>query len=116
MLLTIQDAYDSVPLGNYTTTFRSMVPKETSKGKAYLWTFEVVEGEKTGSEISDFSDANSGPTTKNKTGRWLAAIAKKPLEKDVSVNPDKHVGKRYLVIVEPGTNGKNKIATFTLLA
>jgi hypothetical protein len=95
-----------------------MKPEDTSKGKAYLWKFEVLEGEETGKGISDFSDANYAPSTKNKSGRWLAAIAKKPLKAKLQVDPDLYVGKRYMVIVEdaPSGGGKTKIVTFTQLA
>jgi hypothetical protein len=114
MLLTIsKTSFDDVPPGAHKAVFKALMPCETSKGEAFRWVFEVVEGDHKGKIASDLSDRKV--TTLNKCGRWLCALSGKPLADGTSVNPDDYVGKKYLVIVEAKENGRNKIATFTPL-
>jgi hypothetical protein len=116
VLLTITSTtYESVPPGTYRTQFTAFTPTTTSKGKAYRWTFTVIEGEHKGKTISDLSDGEHPPTVKNKTGRWLVALSGKPLASGTSVDPDEYVGKTYFVICEPKENGGSKISTFSAL-
>lgn len=111
MEFTIENSqkYSELKAGNYTCTFIGLTPMETSKGKAYRWEFRSDQGE----TISGLSDGNGPPSPANKTGRWLAALSGLPLVKDTKIVPANYIGKRYLVIVQPGGNGKNNIYTFT---
>jgi len=114
MLLTIKKtSFEEVPCGAHRVVFKGLTPLETSKGEAYRWTFEVVDGDLKGKTASDLSDRKV--TTLNKTGRWLCALSGKPLADGTQINPDDYVGKKYLVVVEAKEGGRNKIATFTPL-
>jgi hypothetical protein len=99
MQFTIQDSVLSLPVGNYKLQFRGVEECETKVGHSYKWTF-----------------ANKPPSTKNKMGRWLSALANKPITAGTTINPDDYIGKTYLVIVEPNDNGGTRINTFTNLA
>lgn len=112
MLFTITDSYESVPAGTYQATFNGLKATETQNGKAYRWAFRTDDGK----EISGLSDAESPPTTRNKTGRWLCALATKPLQAGVQVDPDQYVGKRYFVIVTAHADNKTKLETFSALS
>jgi len=107
MLLTITESYESVPPGNYPATFLGMTQIDTQKGKAYRWAFRTESGK----DISGLSDAERPPTTRNKSGKWLCALATKPIQAGASIDPEQYVNKRYLVIV----NGDSKLETFTAL-
>jgi hypothetical protein len=92
---------DGVPPGTYQGVFDSFdCELETSKGKAIRWAFKADDGR----TIDGISDRESKPTTKNKTGRWLAAV-----------DPTQYIGKRYLLIVSDGGGGKGKLDTFSRL-
>lgn len=112
MLLTIQDSYESVPAGAHQAAFTGMKPTETTNGKAYRWSFRTDDGK----EISGLSDAESPPTTRNKTGRWLCALSTKPLQAGVQVDPEQYVGKRYLVMVAAAPDNRTKLETFSAIA
>lgn len=112
-LLTIQDGgYESVPPGLYKAKFVALEETETAKGKAYRWRFEVTEGTQSGKAISELSDRESPPTVKNKTGRFLCALAKQAVASGVAIDPDAHVGKHYMCFVE-AKDGGSKLVTFT---
>jgi hypothetical protein len=103
---------DGVPPGTYQGVFDSFdCELETSKGKAIRWAFKADDGR----TIDGISDRESKPTTKNKTGRWLAAISGKPLTVGTAVDPTQYIGKRYLLIVSDGGGGKGKLDTFSRL-
>ncbi len=116
-LFTIQGSqYEGVPAGNYIGVFKALDACETSKGKAYRWKFEIIEGEHKGRIVSELSDGVSPPTTKNKTGRFLVALSKQSLTAGVQVDPDKYVGRKYLIICEPkDSNSGTKITTFSAI-
>ena len=111
MLLKIIDSYESVPAGIYQATFAGMKPQETANGNAYRWSFRTDNGK----EISGLSDAESPPTPRNRTGRWLCALATKPLQAGVEVDPDSYIGKRYVVIFAAAAENKTKLETFSAL-
>jgi hypothetical protein len=112
VLLTIQRSQtEDTPAGTYQCQFVGISSIETSKGKAHRWAFQSKDGR----AISGLSDANTPPTTKNKTGRWLAALSGQPLNAGVSVEPQNYVGKSYLVIVSPAENGRTKLETFSAI-
>ena len=114
-MMTICGGFESVPAGVYTPcVFKALEECETSKGKAYRWKFDVPDGK----AISELSDREHPPTDRNKTGRFLAALAGKPLAVGTSVEPNDYVGRKYLIVVspKPGTDGKTGIATFSPLA
>jgi len=67
-------SYEAPAPGTYKGTFKTIEEIETQKGDAYRWVFDEIENVKSG-VISGLSDANSPATVKNKTGRWLAALA-----------------------------------------
>jgi hypothetical protein len=119
-LMTITSSeYEGIPPGAYKATFGGLEEIETSNGKAWRWRFsvsETVSGDKTHADksVSELSDREKPPSTRNKTGRFLAGLAAKPLEAGVQVNPDEYVGRTYLLAVEPKEGG-SKIASFTLL-
>jgi hypothetical protein len=114
MLLTItKSSFEDAPAGAHKATFKGLTPTETSKGEAYRWVFEAIDGAHKGKVISDLSDRKV--TTLNKTGRWLSALSGKPLADGTQVNPDDFTGKPFLVIVEAKEGGRSKIATFTPL-
>ncbi|WP_236621268.1 hypothetical protein, partial [Rhodopirellula sallentina] len=67
---------DGVSPGNYEATFSAFDDSiETSNGKAIRWVFTLSDDR----IVSGISDREAPPTTKNKTGRWLAAISGRPL-------------------------------------
>lgn len=116
MLMTIVcSQFESVPVGAYRAKFVELSRCETMNGNAYRWKFEIIEGEHAGRIVSELSDADSPPTVKNKTGRFLAALATKSLAAGLQVDPESYIGKSYLVIVEPKEGGKTKISTFTAI-
>jgi len=101
MLMTIRTSeFKSVPSGAYRTVFDSVEPVETSKGKAYRWKWTVSEGPQKGSLISSFSDREYDPSPKNKTGRYLAALAGTSPSDGLAIDPDHYVGKEYTVTVD----------------
>ena len=104
--------FSELKTGNYHTTFVGITEIETSKGKALRWEFRCDSGE----IISGLSDNNGAATPNNKTGRWLAALANQSLTSGSKISPINYVGKKYLVIVQNGGNGKPAINTFTALA
>lgn len=111
MLLTIQAATnEAVAPGMYEATFVGVGPFDTAKGKAWKWTFKTKDGKL----ISEFSDANYPPTTKNKTGRWLAALANAPCQAGTNVNIPEYVGRNYMLIIV-AKEGGSKLETFTQL-
>ena len=111
MIFTIQESGgDGVPPGNYQGTFSKFDDTlETSNGKAIRWAFTVDDDR----IVSGISDRESPPTTKNKTGRWLAAISSQPLTAGTSVDPLDYIGHRYLLIVGDAGQGRGKLETFS---
>ena len=111
MKFTIQESGgDGVPAGTYQAEFAEFNHElETSNGKAIRWAFTTDDGR----TVSGLSDRESPPTTKNKTGRWLAAISGKPLTAGVEVDPTDYIGQRYLLIVADKGNGIGKLETFS---
>jgi len=108
MLFTISaSGSGALPGGTHKATFAGIEPTETSRGEALRWRWTLENG----TEYAAFSDRN--PTTKNKVGRWLAALSGKAATEGVSVNPDDYVGRPYLLIVEQGDNGSTRLNTFT---
>lgn len=104
--------YAELKPGNYNCIFMGITPIETTKGKAWRWEFKREDNSEI---ISGLTDANGPPTPANKTGRWLSALANKPLTSGEKIIPANYVGKRYLVIVQADGNGKASIITFTAL-
>lgn len=103
-------SYEAPAPGTYKGTFKEIDEEfATKNGDAYRWIFDNVEGISSGT-ISGISDRNSVATVKNKTGRWLSALAGRSLS-DEAIDPSKYVGKRYLLIV----NGDGKLETFSKL-
>lgn len=101
-------AFQTPNPGTYRGTFRLLDDIETKNGKAYRWVFDEIEGGSC-STISGLSDREARATIKNKTGRWLSALAGQSLAKAGSVNPDSYFGKRYALIVDES----GKLDTFT---
>lgn len=111
MLFTINSsAIDPIAPGTYQATFVSMKPFETKNGAAYRWEFTTTDGK----TVSALSDAEAQPTVKNKTGKWLCALANKPLVAGTQVDPDLFIGKKYFLIVEAGEQG-GKLNTFSMI-
>jgi hypothetical protein len=102
-------SYEAPAPGTYKGTFKTIDEIETQKGDAYRWVFDDVENVSSG-VISGLSDANSPATVKNRTGRWLAALAGRSIV-DAAVDPTDYVGKKYLLIV----NADGKLETFSKL-
>ncbi len=115
VLTVIESGYTPIPVGMYKTKFDGAEKTTTRTGPAYRWCFTVDEGEYAGKCVTELSDRI--PSTTNKCGRFLVALAKKPLEKDVQNNPNDYIGKRYMIIVEakPNDPKDTKITTFTML-
>jgi hypothetical protein len=115
-MITICGGFESVPAGVYQPCiFKALEECETSKGKAYRWRFETPDNK----PITELSDREHPPTERNKTGRFLAALAGKPPVVGTAVEPNDFVGRKYLVVVSPkagATNGQTGIATFSPLA
>lgn len=111
-LFTIQASNDFTPVGAYQTTFTGLEPIETEHGKAYRWLFTTGDGK----TISAIADGEKPPTQKNKMGRFLSALSRQPLQAGVSVDPDKYVGQKYLVIVSHKDDGVGtKVDTFSAI-
>ena len=105
------NGYEGLAVGSHKGVFKGIEPTETQKGKAWRWRFETLDGKK----ASELSDRESLPTPKNKTGRFLMALAGKAFAGGDKIDPDAYVGKNYLLIVEPKGDGKTKISTFTAI-
>ena len=99
--------YEPVPAGAHNAIFKELKRIETQYGGRYQWLFELNDGR----SISAFS-AVQAPTTKNKTGRFLAALSGKPLAAGTAVNPADYIGMEYMVIVVPSDNGGTKLEMF----
>lgn len=92
-VLTIEKSgYENPSPGAYPATFQGLETIETQKGKCYRWVWALDSG-KTVSGLSDLK-----VTDQNKTGRWLAGLAGKPVVAGLSVDPAAYVGKRYTLI------------------
>jgi hypothetical protein len=102
--------YEQLAIGTHKATFRQLETTETSKGKAYRWHFETLDGKK----VNELSDREHPPTPANKTGRFLQALAGKMLKGGDQIDPDSYVGKTYLLIVQP-KGDKTCIQTFTAI-
>ncbi|MBA2117330.1 hypothetical protein [Bremerella alba] len=116
--LTIEsNNYEVVHAGMYHALFKGLEALETDYGKAYRWSFLIVGGEYDGKYITELSDNEKAPSTQNKTGRFLCALAKRNIEKGVQVNPSDYVDKKYMLIVEPHLKkaGETKITTFSMI-
>ena len=87
--------------------FESFTETTTEHGAAYRWAWKAPNGK----TLSDISDRKKPASTKNKTGRYLAAISGQPLAAGVSINPEDYIGKKYLIVVGP----EKKIETFSRL-
>jgi hypothetical protein len=100
----------------YRAEFVAVEQTETSKGKAWRWKFKVTDPKASDKIVTELSDAESPPTPRNKTGRFLQALVGKPLAEGVSVNPDDYVGKPYMLVIEnkPDGNG-TKVTTFSAI-
>jgi hypothetical protein len=118
MLMTISsNSYESLPAGMYRGTFASVEADETSKGKAWKWKFNVRDPKAEGKTVCEFSDAEGPPTLRNKTGRFLQALAGKALAEGTGINPDDYVGKSYLLVIEPKPDkpGETRLSTFSAI-
>jgi hypothetical protein len=115
MLMTISsNSYESLPAGLYRGTFASVEADETSKGKAWKWKFHVNDPKASGKTVQEFSDAERPPTVRNKTGRFLMALAGKALSEGTGIDPDQYVGKTYMLVIEPRQDGNGtRLATFS---
>ena len=90
--------YENAPAGVYQPCiFKGLDECETAKGKAYRWRFDLPDGK----PITELSDREHPPTVRNKTGRFLAALAGKPPVAGTSVEPNDFVGRKYLIVVTP---------------
>lgn len=115
--LTVEsNSYEVIPAGMHHALFKGLEAIETDYGKAYRWGFLIVGGEYDNKYITELSDNENKPTTQNKTGRFLCALAKKNIEKGVQVNPSDYINKKYLLVVEqhPKKQGETKITTFSM--
>lgn len=82
---------------------------KSTTGKAYKWSFANDK-----QSVCGFCDNDKPPTTKNKFGRWLSALANKPIMAGSTINPDDYIGKLYGVVVEPNNdNTGTKLTTFS---
>jgi hypothetical protein len=109
-VLTLTSGYDNIPIGAYPSTFKLIEEIENEHGKAYRWHFLADDGKK----ISGVSDRESPPSPKNKTGRWLAALAKQSANDKLAVNTDDYIGRKYMVIVA-AHGDKTRVDTFTAM-
>jgi hypothetical protein len=110
--ITMTDgSFESLSVGTHKAAFKQLEETETSKGAAYRWHFETLDGKK----VNELSDREYKPTPQNKTGRFLQALASRTLKGGDTIDPAVYVGKTYLLIVEPKGDGKTKITTFTAL-
>lgn len=108
-LLTIKTSNEYVPVGTYKGTFQGLEEVTNDHGNAWRWVFQLDDGR----TLTGISDRDKPPTPKNKTGRWLSALSKKPLSDGVSVDTDAFVGKTYLLIVADNGNERTKLDTFS---
>ncbi len=89
-------AYDPMPTGVYPVEFVGIKPVETKNGLVYRWEFKTTSD---GRSISGLAgEPGKVATLKNKFGRWLCAIAGRPLTEG-AVDPDNYIGKKYQAMV-----------------
>lgn len=98
-------AYEALPTGIYRVVFNGMKSIESKNGPVYRWEFKTDDGK----SISGLSgEPGKTATLKNKFGRWLCAIAGRPLTEG-EVDPDQFVGKKYQSVV--GAEGNLEMFT-----
>ena len=118
MLFQVKSGYVSVVGGIHKGEFVAVEPCETSKGKAWRWKFKITEGKEAGKIVCELSDGENPPTPANKTGRFLSALASKPLNDGDSIEVAQYVGKPYMLVVEAKPNGKpgeTRLTTFSAI-
>lgn len=101
--------YTALPPNLYQGEFVELEETTTSNGDAYRWKFKILDGEHAGAIFSELTDRKA--TTKNKLGRFLCALANRPLEKG-SVDPKEYIGRKYTLVVDAKEGGGSKLTTF----
>jgi hypothetical protein len=79
-------------------------------GPGWVWRWQCIEGPNKGR----FGTRVTGkaPTPKSACGRMLSMLVGRPLEKDVEVDLDQYIGKRFLVTMEATESGGTRVSTF----
>ena len=111
MFIIRKSKVESVAAGNYTDAiFRGIEEFKSAKGDdLFRWKFEV------GGVQASAVTGNSDPTIKNRLGKFLCALAAKPLAEGTSVEPSEYIGKKYFVVIVQKENG-SQVEMFSLLA
>ena len=104
-----------VPVGTHKGTFLGIEEGETEHGEKLFWDFQVDGYEHSLRGFVDLKDPT--PRTSNKFGRWIAALANKPLEEGTTINPKEYEGRRYLLVIVPQEKDhkKTRLETFSLI-
>ena len=93
------------PTGQYVGEFLGAEEKEAEGdfGPALIWKFLIVGGAMDGQTATRFT--GDSPTAKNACGKMLRAITGCELKAGSEVDLEKHVGKRFHLLVEDAPSG-----------
>ncbi|MHC2067591.1 hypothetical protein ACYFX5_08970 [Bremerella sp. T1] len=96
--------------GQHVAKFKGLEPiTEGQFGPYRPWVFEGEDG----TIYKGFCNVpKSGPKTNNQLGRWLCGLAGKPLAAGQEIEPDAHIGQRYMLFYGE-KDGKVKLQAIT---
>ena len=100
-----------VPVGSYQATFSGVEPTPENREKGYgaglRWIFQIQTGPQAGQVASRITRLS--PSPQNACGKMLAGILGRALQLGEQVDPEQHVGRRFLIVVAASQNGSTRI-------
>jgi len=97
-----------VPVGGYEAEFVEWEQSVHEQfGDRIGFRFRVIGGAHDGTETTRFTGAKLSP--KSALAKVLSGLAGQKIEVGDSVDPDKFVGKRYMVVVEETESGATRV-------
>jgi hypothetical protein len=108
-LLTVGSG--GVPAGSYTGTFAGYEPQPENEEKGYQaglrWSFKIDTGPHAGQTASRITGAS--PSPRNSCGKMLQGLIGRALQEGEQIDPDKYLGKRYMLVVATSQNGGTRV-------
>jgi hypothetical protein len=107
--VTVEESFESVPVGGYRTKFLRVEEAEGSKeyGPALRWCFEVTDGALTGKLATALTGTKF--TAKTNAGKLLSQLQGKALEKGQTVDLSQFIGQVYAANVIATESGSTKV-------
>ena len=104
-----------LPEGTYVGAFMGEIRKEYSFGERSLFEFQVDDGPEAGGTAVAFCGTKA--TTKTNRGKYLAWLSgKKEPERNLEVDPEDWIGRRYeFEVATPADAESSRVTKFTLL-